>query len=160
MKAAPHSFVLAAYLPIPKFINVSVPVQATLTTCIYHSCLTIVTEHSQQDAWGGIEIPDPLGHICVCYPTLVSWIADLPEQRLITGVLQNQFLSHRQPLTTSEMDLMIKISLVEITIEHCSIYILLSHRQTQVTSQCSSRCANHLVSSAFTSLFGGNWGCL
>ena len=79
MKATPHSFLLAAYLPIPKFINISVPVQAALTTCIYHSCLTIVTENSQQDAWGGIEIPDPLGHICVCYPTFVSWIADLPK---------------------------------------------------------------------------------
>ena len=99
MKATYHSFVLAAYLPIPKFINVSAPVQVALATHVYHSCLTIVTENLQQAAWEGVEIPDPLGCIHVCYPTLVSWIADLPEQRLIAGVLQNQ-----SPISEATLD--------------------------------------------------------
>ena len=90
MKATYHSFVLAAYLPIPKFINVSVPVQVALAAHVYHSCLTIVTENLQWAAWEGVKIPDSLGHIHVCYPTLIPWIANLPEQRLIAGILQNQ----------------------------------------------------------------------
>ena len=99
MKATSHSFVLAAYLPIPKFINVSVPVQAALAARVYHSCLTIVTENLQQAAQEGVKIPDPLGRICVCYPTLVSWITDLPEQRLIAGILQNQ-----SPISEATLD--------------------------------------------------------
>ena len=90
MKATSHSFVLTVYLPIPKFINVSAPVQVALAAHIYHSCLTIVTENLQWAAQEGVKIPDPLGHIYVCYPTLIFWIADLPEQRLIASVLQNQ----------------------------------------------------------------------
>ena len=99
MKTTSYSFVLAAYLPIPKFINVSVPVQVALATRIYHSCLTIVTENLLWATQEDVEIPDLLGHICVCYPALVSWIADLPKQRLIAGVLQNQ-----SPISEATLD--------------------------------------------------------
>jgi len=36
MKATSHAFALAAYLPIPKFFNVSPQVHAILTARIYH----------------------------------------------------------------------------------------------------------------------------
>lgn len=90
MKATSHSFVLAAYLPIPKFIDVTPAVQAALAARVYHSCLNIITESLQQAARHGAEMADPLGRTRICYTPLVSWIADLPEQRLIAGVLQNQ----------------------------------------------------------------------
>ena len=32
------------YLPIPKFLNVSVPVHAALTACVYHTCISIIVK--------------------------------------------------------------------------------------------------------------------
>lgn len=90
MRATSSSFVLAAYLPKPKFVNVTAPVQAVLAACVYHSCITIVTEPLQEACRDGIRITDSQGHTRVCYTPLVSWITNLLKQRLIAGVLQNQ----------------------------------------------------------------------
>jgi len=60
MKATSHAFALAAYLPIPKFLDVSAPLQAALAA------------------------------LCHCHTPLISWIADLPEQCLLACVLANQ----------------------------------------------------------------------
>ena len=90
MKATSHSFVLAAYLPILKFINVTAPVQAALAAQVYHSCLNIITENLQCAACDGVKLTDPQGCVCICYTLLISWNTDLPEQWLITAVLQSQ----------------------------------------------------------------------
>ena len=44
MKATSHAFSLMAYLPIPKFLDVSAPIQAALTACVYHICVSIITQ--------------------------------------------------------------------------------------------------------------------
>jgi hypothetical protein len=43
MKATSHSYTLAAYLLIPKFLDVSLPIHAALVAHIYHICLSIIT---------------------------------------------------------------------------------------------------------------------
>lgn len=90
MKAMSHSFSLAAYLPIPKFLNVPPAVQAALSTRVFHICLSIITQPLQQAAKTGHNMSDPNGLIRTCHPVLTSYIADLPEQRVITCVLSNQ----------------------------------------------------------------------
>ena len=45
MKATSHSFALAAYLPIPKFLNVSPPIHVALIARVYHICLSIITQN-------------------------------------------------------------------------------------------------------------------
>jgi len=45
MKATSHSFALATYLPIPKFLNVSPPVQAILAARVYHFAISIVMKN-------------------------------------------------------------------------------------------------------------------
>lgn len=90
MKATSHSFMLAGYLPIPKFINVTALVQAALTARVYHECINVITRSLQDAARTGVEMSDPNGNVRFCYTPLVSWIADLPEQRTIACVLQNQ----------------------------------------------------------------------
>ncbi|KAG1724156.1 uncharacterized protein EDB91DRAFT_1239997 [Suillus paluster] len=55
MKATSHAFALVAYLPIPKFLNVSKPVHAILSA----------------------------GDLRMIHIHLVAWIADYPEQLLI-----------------------------------------------------------------------------
>jgi len=44
MKATSHTFSLAVYSPIPKFLNVSAHIQAALTACVYHICISIITQ--------------------------------------------------------------------------------------------------------------------
>jgi Plavaka transposase len=75
---------------IPKFLNVSAQVQATLAARIYHTCLDIIYINLKLAEKNGITLSDPAGQQCWCHTPLVSWIADLPEQHLLACVLANQ----------------------------------------------------------------------
>ena len=90
MKATSHAFALAAYLPIPKFRNVSAPVQAALSARVFHIALSIITERLKKAEKTGHLMPGPDGDLRICHPVLASYIADLPEQRLIACVTQNR----------------------------------------------------------------------
>lgn len=90
MKATSHSFVLAAYLPIPKFKDVSPTVHAALVAQAYHASLSIVTENLQVAEQHGAEMSDYDGFKRVNHTPLVSWISDLPEMHSISCTLQNQ----------------------------------------------------------------------
>lgn len=99
MKASSHAFVLAGYLPIPKFIDAPPAIQAALAARVFHASISIITENLRNAEAHGVTMSDPQGNAWICYTPLVSWIADLPEQRLIHGVLQNQ-----SPLTLATTD--------------------------------------------------------
>lgn len=90
MKATSNSFALTAYLPIPKFLNVSPTVHAALVARVYHICLSIITKNLRAAERFGAEMSDPWGNRRMCHTPLASWIADLPEQRLLACVLANQ----------------------------------------------------------------------
>jgi len=99
MKATSHAFALAAYLPIPKFLDVSPPVQACLAARVFHICLSIVTSNLRVAEKNGVVMSDPAGLQHVCHTPLASWIADLPEQRMLACVLGNQ-----SPFSTATHD--------------------------------------------------------
>ncbi|KIM83716.1 hypothetical protein PILCRDRAFT_88067 [Piloderma croceum F 1598] len=90
MKATAQAFALAAYLPIPKFLNVSAQLQATLAARVYHICLDIICANLKKAEEMGVTLSDPAGNLRKCHTPLVSWIADLPEQRLLACVLASQ----------------------------------------------------------------------
>lgn len=90
MKATSHSFGLAGYLPTPKFINVSKDVHAVLVNRMYHACVDVITATLKQTERDGAWFDDPNGHLRFCHTPLVSWIADLPEQRMQACVINNQ----------------------------------------------------------------------
>lgn len=90
MKATSNAFALAAYLPIPKFQGVSAIVQSTLLARVYHICISIITQSFTLAERDGHTMPGPDGNIRICHPVLASWIADLPEQRLIACVSAGQ----------------------------------------------------------------------
>src|ERR1700685_4560585 len=90
MKATSHAFSLTAYLLIPKFLNVSAPIQAALTACVYHICTSIITRNLRIADSHGAELSDPQGRRRKCHTPLASWIGDLPEQRTIACVLASQ----------------------------------------------------------------------
>lgn len=95
MKATSHSFVVAGYLPIPKFQDVSREVQSILDARCFHICLDIVFRRLKEaelrdGPQSGVPLCDPNGQIRQCHTPLVSAIADLPEQRLLSCVASNQ----------------------------------------------------------------------
>ncbi|KAL4072026.1 hypothetical protein J3A83DRAFT_4372007 [Scleroderma citrinum] len=85
-KATSHSFALTAYLPIPKFCNVSPAVQAVLSARIYHFAVSIVMKNLMVANRDGKVMSDPMGNLRVMHTPLVAWIADYPEQLLISCV--------------------------------------------------------------------------
>lgn len=93
MKATLHAFALIAYLPIPKFLNVSPPVQAALSARVYHFAVGLATKNLA--AAGAADsaptrMSDPNGIVRQTHTPLASHISDLPEQRLLALVLNNQ----------------------------------------------------------------------
>src|ERR1700676_677402 len=90
MKATVHAFALTTYLPIPKFLDISVQVQATLAVRIYYICLNIICKNLKAAKKDDALLSDPTGNLCQCYTVLASWIADLPKQCLLVGILSNQ----------------------------------------------------------------------
>ena len=98
MKATSHAFALAAYLPIPKFCNVSNHTQSILAARVYHKCVDIVTEKLKMAANPDAAVPmsNPWGGLNTVNTPLVSWIADYPEQLMIACVAAKQ-----SPITTA-----------------------------------------------------------
>ncbi|KAH0825928.1 hypothetical protein J3R83DRAFT_7607 [Lanmaoa asiatica] len=84
MKASSHAFALAAYLPIPKFLNVSPAIQSVLSARVYHFAISIVMQNLKEVAREGAVMSDPNGLLRLIHTPLVSWIANLPEQHVIS----------------------------------------------------------------------------
>ena len=90
MKATSHAFALAAYLPIPKFLDISAPVQACLYARVLYICLSIATSTLWVAEREGAIMLDPFGKQHVGHTPLASYIADLPEQCILASVLASQ----------------------------------------------------------------------
>lgn len=90
MKASSCAFALVAYMPIPKFKNVSGPVHAALVARVFHSSVEIVTKTLQIAERNGHTMPDPCGLLRTCHTPLASFIGDRPEQLMIACVRSNQ----------------------------------------------------------------------
>ena len=86
MKSTSNSFALAAYLPIPKFHDVSPTVQAVLSARVYHFAVSIVMKNLVAANEEGKVMSDPEGNLRMIHTPLVSWIADYPEQLLIACI--------------------------------------------------------------------------
>jgi hypothetical protein len=86
MKATAHAFALAAYLPIPKFLDVGTDVQAVLSARVFHHCIGKVVANLKTAEQTGVLMSDPFGRLRINHTPLVAWIADHPEQRLLACV--------------------------------------------------------------------------
>ncbi|KAF7985012.1 hypothetical protein HWV62_10006 [Athelia sp. TMB] len=99
MKASSHSFVLAAYLPIPKFKGVTSTVHAALVAQVFHKSVSIVVENLRHADQLGAEMSDYNGEKRINHTPLVSYIADLPEMHTISCTTHNQ-----SPLTLATLE--------------------------------------------------------
>lgn len=89
-KASSHSFALLAYLPIPKFVDVSAHDQSILAARAYHHAMDIVTAPLKSAEKTGVVMSDSDGNLRHSHTPLASWIADYQEQLLISGVRGKQ----------------------------------------------------------------------
>ena len=86
LKLSSDAFLLAALLPIPKFIHKNKRMCGLLSDHLLHECLDIVLEPLKQAAHLGIMMNDPLGNLWLCYTPLVSYIVDTPEACMLSAV--------------------------------------------------------------------------
>lgn len=86
LKLSSDAFLLAALLPIPKFIHKSKRIQGLLADRLIHECLDIVLAPVKTAARIGVMMNDPLGNLRRCYTPIASYIADTPEACMLSGV--------------------------------------------------------------------------
>jgi len=88
MKATSHAWSCTAFMPIVKF-DVHPDYQTILSARIWHMCMDMITATLKSAAKTGVILPDPSGTLRWGFTPLVAWIADLPEQQLISGVAKS-----------------------------------------------------------------------
>ena len=85
-KASLHTYLLLALLPIAKFPHKTTRVRSLqVQDWLVHSALSIVLSPLKTAAAVGIMMNDPAGNLRYCFTPLVLWIADTPEESLLSG---------------------------------------------------------------------------
>ncbi|EJD34589.1 hypothetical protein AURDEDRAFT_131083 [Auricularia subglabra TFB-10046 SS5] len=87
-----RAFRLVAFLPTlkPDEAAMSEAKARTLRHRLFHKVMELVFEPLFAAAKDGIPIPDSEGNVRLCFPILASYVADYPEQCLVTGVRYGQ----------------------------------------------------------------------
>ncbi|KAG6809837.1 hypothetical protein H0H87_011523, partial [Tephrocybe sp. NHM501043] len=98
MKATSHAFALIAYLPIVKFVDVTDHEQSILKARLFHLCLDKVLGPLKTAEATGEVMSDSLGHNRIVHTPLAVYIADYPEQQLVSCVAGSQ-----SPVTTANL---------------------------------------------------------
>ncbi|KAG1855876.1 hypothetical protein C8R48DRAFT_776244 [Suillus tomentosus] len=86
LKSSTNSFVLAALLPVPKFIHKKKQMKGVLEDHLIHQCLNIVLEPLKQSTRHGVMLSDPIGCSRYCFTALASYIADTPKAMMLAAV--------------------------------------------------------------------------
>ncbi|KIO08002.1 hypothetical protein M404DRAFT_23247 [Pisolithus tinctorius Marx 270] len=86
LKLSSNSFMLAALLPIPKFVHKNKRMHGLLEDRLIHECPDIVLEPVKQAAKLGIMLLDSLGHMWYCFTPIMGYITDTPEAAMLTAV--------------------------------------------------------------------------
>jgi hypothetical protein len=84
-KTSSHAYLLLALLPIPKIIHKTTRVCSLVQDRLFHSSLDLVTKPLKIAASVGVMMNDPVGNLRYCFTPLASYIADTPEESLITA---------------------------------------------------------------------------
>lgn len=73
-KTSLHAYLFLSLLPIAKFIHKLV-----------HQALNIILSPLKTVVSVGIMMSNPQGNLCYCFTPLAAWIADTPEESLLSG---------------------------------------------------------------------------
>ena len=86
LKLSSHAFLLAALLPVPKFVHNNKQMKGVLEAHLIHQCLDIVLAPLKEAAKLGVMLSDPWGHSWYCFTPIASYIVDTPEAALLATV--------------------------------------------------------------------------
>ncbi|KIO02103.1 hypothetical protein M404DRAFT_28061 [Pisolithus tinctorius Marx 270] len=86
LKLSSNSFMLAALLPVPKFVHKNKCMHGLLEDRLIHECLDIILEPVKQAAKLGIMLPDSLGHMWYCFMPIAGYIANTPKAAMLAAV--------------------------------------------------------------------------
>ena len=84
-KTSLHGYLLLALLPIPKFLHKNTCTCSMLQDWLVHQALNKVLHSLKVAATVGVMMSDPVGNLWYCYTLLASWIADTPEESLLSA---------------------------------------------------------------------------
>ena len=96
MQAMSHAWHCIAFIPTSEF-EVHPDYQTILFAHLFHHCMDEVMAPLKHAALHGVTLTDAVGSIRHCYMLLASYIADLPEQQLISCVAMSA-----SPVTVAE----------------------------------------------------------
>ncbi|KAH9020515.1 hypothetical protein EDB84DRAFT_1589727 [Lactarius hengduanensis] len=85
MKATNHAWMCFGFLPIVKF-EVHPSFQSILSARLWHACMDKAFARCKARRYHWCFVADPHGRLRWSFPLLAAWIADLPEQHLISAV--------------------------------------------------------------------------
>ena len=85
-KGSLHAHVLLALLPVGSFLHKKTHVCSLLSDRLVHECLDFVLKPLKVAATVGVMMSDPVGNLRYCFTPLVAYIADTPEQTLLSCV--------------------------------------------------------------------------
>ncbi|EJD46432.1 hypothetical protein AURDEDRAFT_36110, partial [Auricularia subglabra TFB-10046 SS5] len=87
-----RAFRLVAFLPTlkPDEGAMSEAKARSLRHRLFHKAMELVFEPLFAAAKDGIQLADSEGNVRLCFPVLASYVADYPEQCLVTGVRYGQ----------------------------------------------------------------------
>ena len=85
-KGSLHAHVLLALLPVVSFLHKKTRVHSLLSNQLVHECLDFVLKLLKVAATVGVMMSDPVGNLRYCFTPLVTYIADTPEQTLLSCV--------------------------------------------------------------------------
>ena len=85
-KISAHTWMLIAHIPIAKFEPSKY--QSIFTARTFHQSLDVIVEGLKKCAVTAMDMVDPNGCIRSVHTFLAAYLADLPEQGTITGVMQ------------------------------------------------------------------------
>jgi hypothetical protein len=86
MKASNHAFMMAALLPVPKFLCHK-DIRGLMERRLLHHCIDIVCAPLKTAAAIGRQMSISTGHRLDCYTPLVAYIVDTPEAADIACVM-------------------------------------------------------------------------
>ena len=98
-KASLHAYLLVALIPVAEFVHSDPRLCGVLAGRMFHQCISIVVEPLKVTAEKGIMMSDSAGHSRYCFTPLVSYIADTPEELLVSCICSNA-----SPVTTATRD--------------------------------------------------------
>jgi len=86
LKLSSHAFLLAALLPVPKFVHKNKRMKGVLEDRLIHQCLNIVLEPLKRAAQVGVMLSNPWGHNRYCFTPIASYIVDTPEAAMLATI--------------------------------------------------------------------------